>query len=136
MNPDSLRALVGEEFDSLTHRQHILAHADAWEEDRADRVAANRKLQDADNRNSILLADNAALRDECQVLRQRLEAEVKLQIEFRKGLPEQNGLVLTLNKKLEAAKRILISEGWDAHKLDDALDARAWPYGAPSESET
>jgi hypothetical protein len=31
MNPGSLRALVGEEFDSLTHRQHILAHADTWD---------------------------------------------------------------------------------------------------------
>lgn len=35
MGPDSLRALVGEEFDSLTHRQHVLAHADAWEADRS-----------------------------------------------------------------------------------------------------
>jgi len=41
-----------------------------------------------------------------------------------------------LREKLASAKRILISEGWDAHKLDDAIDARAWPYGAPSESET
>jgi hypothetical protein len=38
-----------------------------------------------------------------------------------------------LREKLASAKRILISEGWDAHKLDDAIDARAWPYGAPSE---
>ena len=33
LTPETLRALVGEEYDSLTHRQHVLAHSSAWDKD-------------------------------------------------------------------------------------------------------
>lgn len=86
--PDSLRAYLVE-HGPWVRADLIEPFADAWEAQEQSWTAAYV---------ATICRDNAALR-------QRLEAEVKLQIEFRKGLLEQNGLVLTLNRRLQDVEK-------------------------------
>jgi uncharacterized iron-regulated protein len=63
--PETLRELVGEEYDSLTHRSHILSHAAAWEAERKQQELAM----------DSLLASTKADRD---ALRERLKEAMAL----------------------------------------------------------